>query len=129
LHQGIGILQGALARVRQREAGAERPPPATGPRPRNPLTLTRATIALAFYPGIRGGFSTTCFLSNRGEQATLRQDHAVMPAIREAVSSQRLLTAGTDCGYDPPLWPPARFFMCPSRSVCLHSRLYSLSGE
>lgn len=41
-HQGIGILQGALRRGAS--AGASASPPA-----RNPVTLTRATVALAFY--------------------------------------------------------------------------------
>ena len=45
-HQGIGILQGAFARGRRAGAGA---PTRSLLRPRNPVTLTRATIALAFY--------------------------------------------------------------------------------
>jgi hypothetical protein len=61
-HLSIGILQGALAGAR---------PPATAQG--FLLNLTRATIALAFYPSDRGGFSTARLVSNRGEQANFRQ--------------------------------------------------------
>ena len=49
-----------------------------------------------------------------------------LPATVEAVSSQRLLTAGTTW-LNPDVSEPARFFMCPGRSVCLHSHQYPLS--
>jgi hypothetical protein len=63
LNLGIRILQGAFACHR----------------PNNPVKFARATIALAFYPGNQGGFSTARLLSNRGDKPLLSPlaDHHV----------------------------------------------------
>jgi hypothetical protein len=86
-------------------------------RQRNPVNLTRATIALAFYRPDCIGLSATCFFSDPRGQAPVNEPHHVtMPATVEAVSSQRLLTTGTTW-LNPVAFVTSPFFhvSCPQR--------------
>src|ERR1019366_4142922 len=85
------------------------------------LNLTRATIALAFYRRTVGGFSGITLRANipafRGKPA-----HD-FPCPQSPRLSHRKddLQRRTCRPSEPPLLSPASFFMCPGRSVCLHS--------
>jgi len=92
--------------------------------------LTRATIALAFYPLLNPPIGHSCAVN--APAPYLLEFAPACDWLNPRSNGGCLIAKATHGGNSLelcplPLWPPARFFMCPCRSVYPHSNPSPLS--